>query len=105
MRDELRHDVRDADGEAHRPAGRPVLQRVLQLAAEREDLLGVAVHDAADVGEHEAAAHPREQLLAERVLERLQLAAHRGLREAAAARSRGSTLPSRATTQKYSRWW
>ena len=70
IRDDLRDLVGDAHLEAHRPAGRPILERVHQLAAEAEDVVGIAIDDAADVGEDEVASRSLEQFLAELIFER-----------------------------------
>jgi hypothetical protein len=72
----LRHLVGDADVEAQRPPGRPVLDRVEQLLPEAEDLLGVAVDDPTDVREDQMAPFATEQPLVENVLELADLPAH-----------------------------
>ena len=79
--DLLAEHVGDADDEAHRPPGGAALHGVEELTAEREDLVGVAVDHLADVGRHQPAADAGEQLLAEPRLERLDLRAHRRLRQ------------------------
>ena len=82
MHDRLRDHVGDADHEPQRLPGRPPLQRVLELLAEREDLVGVAERDPPAVGQHEVATLAREQLLAEDLLEPMDLAADRRMRQA-----------------------
>ena len=93
VRDDLGDFIGDADLEAHRPAGRPILQRVHQLAAEAENVVGIAKDDAAHVGEHEVASRSLEQLFAELIFEDADLPADRRLREAAAPRSRARWCP------------
>src|SRR5262252_1364784 len=89
--------IGEPDVEPRRPAGRPAAQRVLQFAAEREDLVREPVHGLADLGERDAAPGALEQLLTERVLERVDLLADgrlgqpqllRSARHAAFARDR-----------------
>ena len=89
LRHQLRHDVRDADREPQRSPDRPTAQRVLQLAPEPEDLVGIAKHHATDFGQRQPAPAALEQLLAERVLEAAHLAAHGRLRESQ-LRARGA---------------
>ena len=79
--DLLAEHVGDADDEAHRAAGGAPLDGVEQLTAEREDLVGVAIDHLADIGRHHPAADSREQRLAEARFERLDLRAHRRLRQ------------------------
>ncbi len=64
-----------------RPADGPALQGLEQLAADAEDLVGIAVHQAPHIGEDQPAALPFEQLVADHVLEQLDLRADGGLRE------------------------
>ena len=73
--DELRHHVGDADVEAQRLPGGAALDRLHHLAAEREDLFGVTEDHLADLGQSELAPLLREQLLAELLLERMDLRA------------------------------
>ncbi len=78
--DQLGHD----HGHSHREARRlrdPALHRLLQLAAEGEDLVRVAIDGAADVGENHGAPGANEQLLPEGFLQLAELAADRGLRD------------------------
>ena len=78
--DQLGHD----HGHSHRQARRlrdPALHRLLQLAAEGEDLVRVAIDGAADVGEDHRATGANEQLLPEGFLQLPELAADRGLRD------------------------
>jgi hypothetical protein len=56
IRNDLRDFIRDADLKPHRPSRRSIFQRVHQLAAEAEDVVGVAIDHAAHIGEHEVAA-------------------------------------------------
>jgi hypothetical protein len=81
-----------------RPAG-SALHRVEKLAAEREDLVRVALHGAADLRQHQRAAAPFEEGLAELPLELPDLGADRGLREPQHARGPRDAA-SRATVQK-----
>jgi hypothetical protein len=57
----------------HLPAAALPVDGIDQLAAEAEDLLGVAVHRPSDVGEDQLPPHLGEELLAEVVLERVDL--------------------------------
>ena len=75
-------DVRDADDQPQRLAARPSLERVDELAPEREDLVGVAERDPAGLGEHEVAPPAGEQLLAQDLFEPVDLAADRRMRQA-----------------------
>jgi hypothetical protein len=79
--DELGDNVGDADGEAELLTGGDAVDDVLELVAEAEDVIGVAQDGAADVGEDEAAALSLEELVAERLLEELELGADGGLGE------------------------
>jgi hypothetical protein len=79
--DELGDDVHDADIEPERAPRRSVLDRVDHLATEREDLVGVPIHDAAHVGQRQLSADLREELLAQAVLERMDLRAQGRVRE------------------------
>src|SRR4029077_19414448 len=81
----------DAAREAQRPASRASADRVGELAADREDLVRIAVDEAADVGELESSADAVEELLAEVLLEHPQLAADRRLREAQLGARGGDT--------------
>ena len=78
--DQLRHDHGHAHRQPRRARG-PALHGLLQLAAEAEDLVRVAVDGAADVGEDHGAPGADEQLLPERLLQLPELAADRGLRD------------------------
>jgi hypothetical protein len=82
VREEPRERVGDPHGEALRPARAAAVQGVLQLAADGEDLLGVALRRAARLGEREAPTLPHEQPLPQAALEGPELPAHRGLRDA-----------------------
>lgn len=80
--DDLGDFVGDADLKPHRPPRRPISQGVHQLAPEAEDVVGVAIDDAAHVGEYEVAAGALKQFLAELLLEHANLSANGRLREA-----------------------
>ena len=82
VHDPLRHHVGDPDCEAGGQPGRPPLHRVPHLGPEREDLLCVAVDDPAHLGERELAAGAGEQLLAELILEGMDLPAESRVRQA-----------------------
>ena len=84
---------------APRPAG---LDDVDQLGAEREDLVGVAIHDLADLGELEPPPRAVEQPRAERVLELAELGAHRRVRqpEALAGRDQPALAHGRPEVQQ-----
>ena len=77
----LRHHVGDTDGEAGGQPRRPPLHRIEHFVPEREDLLGVAVDHPAHLGERELAAGTGEQLLAQPILEGVDLAAQRRVRK------------------------
>ncbi len=62
--DQLRHDHRYPHRQARR-VGDPALHGLLQLTAEGEDLVRVAIDGAADVGEDDGAPGANEQLLPE----------------------------------------
>jgi hypothetical protein len=78
--DQLGHDHRDAHREPRR-VGDPALHGLLQLAAEGEDLVRVAIDGAADVREDHGAPGADEQLLPERFLQLPELAADCRLRD------------------------
>jgi hypothetical protein len=59
----------------------PVVERVLEFAAQRKNLIGVAVDEAPGVGERDRAARPLEEADLEGPLERPNLSADGGLRE------------------------
>ena len=80
--DEFGHHVRDADYQAHGPPARPSFEHIDQFAAEREDFVGIPVNHLASLRERQAPAGLGKQLLAQIFLERTNLAADRGLREA-----------------------
>jgi hypothetical protein len=67
IRDQLRHDHRHAHRQARRVGDAP-LHSLLQLPTEGDDLVGVTVDGAADVGEHHRTPRANEELLSERVL-------------------------------------
>src|SRR5207253_963047 len=77
-----RDHVGYADHEPQRLPGRPPLERLLKLLAERNDLVGIAKRDPAAVGQHEVAATADQQLLAEDFFEPMDLAADRRVCEA-----------------------
>ena len=81
VHDQLRDRIRHAHGEPRRPARRPPLERLEQFAAGREDLRGVPVDDAADVGQHERAALALKQTFSERLFQDLDLGADGRLRQ------------------------
>ncbi len=81
IRDDLGDLIGDADLEAHRPPGRAILERVHQLAAEAENVVGIAKDDAAHVGEDEVASRSLKQFFAELIFEHADLPADRRLRE------------------------
>ena len=63
VRNELRDRVGDTHREPKRPSRGPILHGVHQLAPDREDLVGVAVHDLAHLGEHQPASPRRSSLV------------------------------------------
>jgi hypothetical protein len=81
--DLLRHYVIDAHQESQWPCRRPLLQRVEQLLAQGENLVGVAVHELAHLRGNEIAPGLGQQFLAEAFLEGAQLGAdgRRGQRQ------------------------
>ena len=79
--DQLRHGVGHADGERHGALAGPSLERVDQVAADAEDVVGVLIHDAPDIGQRLHAPLPGEERLADGGLERPHLRADRGLRQ------------------------
>jgi hypothetical protein len=80
--DELGHRVRHSDRELGGARRRPAAQRLAQLAPEREDLVGVAVHHASGLGQRHRPSLPLEQTLAQRALQPLHLRADARLRDA-----------------------
>jgi hypothetical protein len=81
VHEHLGQRVGHAHGESQRlPAG-PVVEGVLQLPAEGEDLVGIAVDHPAGVGEGERFAGAVEERRLERLLQGPDLRAHRGLGE------------------------
>jgi len=82
VRDQLRHALDHADHEARRPPRAALaFQRFLQLASNSEDLVRIAVDEATALRQHQVSPRSDEELLVERLLERPQLAADRGLRK------------------------
>jgi hypothetical protein len=80
--DRLWQDVRDADREPQGPLGAAAaLERLHQLGAEAEDLLRVAVHDAASLRQDDVAPRTAEELLLQCLFEGPDLSAHRRLRD------------------------
>jgi hypothetical protein len=82
MGDGLGHDVGDAHRKALLAGGRVPGQGFLQIAAEGEDLVGIAKHHGAGLGEHDALPAATKELLAERLFQLPQLLADGGLRQA-----------------------
>src|SRR5690606_42051932 len=72
---ELGDHVCDADGDAHGPAHGPSGDKVHELAADAEDLFGVAVDDLPHLRQHQAAPGAPEELLANGLFEELDLCA------------------------------
>jgi hypothetical protein len=70
--DQLGQRVGDADREAHL-AGVGFFQRVLQLVAERENLVAIIEREAARFGRHQPSSLRLQQLLADRLLKRGEL--------------------------------
>jgi len=83
--DELLDRIGNADVQLQRSARRPAAKRLHQLAAHAEDLIGVAEHRPADVGEHQRTALPLQQALPEALLEQANQCADRGSATDAAA--------------------
>jgi hypothetical protein len=77
--DELGDEVADADAELRRTPRGPALEGVHELAAEPEDLVGVAEDEAARLRQLEAPADALEELLPQLGLEGPYLAADRRL--------------------------
>jgi hypothetical protein len=73
--------VRDADSQPCRSPARTAFQHICHFLTERENLVRVPVHNMAEVGKDKIAARASEQLFSERLFERADLAADRGLRE------------------------
>src|SRR4029078_5793852 len=78
----LRDHIGYADHEPRRLPRRPALQRVLELLAEREDLIGVAKGDAPAVGQNQVATAASEQLLTQDLFGPVDLPADRRVRQA-----------------------
>src|SRR5262245_17770275 len=78
--EQLWHRVRDPDGQLNIAPWRSPLERLEQLTSDAEDLVGIAMNDAADIGEHLGAPLPGEQRLAERLLQHPHLRADGWLR-------------------------
>jgi hypothetical protein len=81
MHHRLGHRVRDADAEGQAAAQAVVAQRLHDLVAEREDLLGLAQDAFTRFGQRQAAAAAAEQGDAERALEGGELGADRVRRQ------------------------
>ena len=79
---QLGDHVGHAHHEARLPARRVSADRGQQVATEREDLVGIEVHLAANVGEHQAPPTALEELLPQLILEHTQLATQSGLCQA-----------------------
>ena len=90
--DQLGHDHRHAHGQPSGARG-PALHGLQQLAVEAQDLVRVAVHGAADVGEDDRPPERASSFSPERLLQLPQLAADRGLRDVQLlARARHATF-------------
>src|SRR5262249_14092541 len=87
--------VGHADVQPHRSAGGPAAYGVEQLLPKTEDLVGVAVDGAADVGEPEAPSGAYEELLAQPLFERADLPAERRVAETEDAPRRCQTALAR----------
>ena len=77
MCDELGYGIGDPDTQLGRPSARLARKRLSHLAAESEDLVCVAKHDAPMFGEDEPAPNALEELLIERAFEGTNLCADR----------------------------
>jgi hypothetical protein len=80
--DQLGDHIGHSDHQASGASNRVALDRVLQLPAEAEDLIGVAKGDPPQLGEHQPAPAPAEELLSQRVLQRPNLPAEGRLGQA-----------------------
>ena len=58
MRDRFRHNIDDPDSEHMRAAAGLLNDCLFQLAAERENLIGVAQHQPTDLGQFQVATDP-----------------------------------------------
>lgn len=81
MRRQLRQRGRHPDGESLRTFGAKAVDGLRQLTPLLEDLIRVAKHGFANLGQREVAATTHEQLVPERSFERVQLRADGRLRE------------------------
>src|SRR4051812_16329929 len=77
MHDRLRQHVGDADDEPERPAARAPLDALQEFPAQREDLVRVSKRHLTRVGEDQRPPLAQEELLAEDLLEAMDLAADR----------------------------
>src|SRR4051812_46983212 len=78
---QLGDGVEDADVEAQRLARGAPAHRFQELAADGEDLVGVAVDHPSYVGGNEPAAYAGEELVSEGLFERVNLGAQRRVRQ------------------------
>jgi hypothetical protein len=102
--DELGHGVRHADRQRQGAPGLAGLDRVEQFAADVEDLVCVQIDHPPDVGEHEGAAVPVEQLDVQHLLQPLDLGRDGWLRQAELlAGPRHAAFARR--DPEYCRWW
>jgi len=69
-----------------------------------DDFITVAVDEPTRLREQQMASGSDDQLVVERLLERADLTAVGGLRQAQFVAG-SATVPSRVTIQKYRRWW
>ena len=81
MRDQLRQRLRDADVQNGRRGRQPVAHDLREFAAQREDLLGVSVHQMPCFREHQPPTDALEQRLTDRLFQQAKLAADRLRRE------------------------
>ena len=79
---ELGHHVCNANGHTEGPTDRTVVERILHLASQTEDLIGVSVDDPAALRQRQAATALGEELVAQPLLKQVNLAADGGGREA-----------------------
>jgi hypothetical protein len=81
VHDRFGEHVGDPHHQAQRPPAGASLHRVHELAAQREDLVGVPIRHPPGVGQDQIPALSVEQLLAEDVLQAMDLAADGGMSE------------------------
>ena len=76
---ELRQRIGHSDHEPQRASGGPVFERVLQFASERKNLVRIAIHRLAGLGQHQVPSRLLEEGRLQGLLQRANLSADGGL--------------------------